>query len=124
MRKSQRKYSFFHLANATFMIFALLWLTISAPFVYNSQQKLAKPDKIAIASVSNIGNEEEPINPFDNNTEEKVPYNGNSFSEEYLHDTYETEYFPPTEWQSHKYESISTYIAFHGEILVPPPNAA
>jgi len=121
MRKNQRKYSFFRLAYVMFMIFALLWLTISAPFVYSSQQKLAKLNKMAIESVSSTGNEEEAINPFDNNTEEKVPSDGNSFSEEYLPDTYKTEYFSYIVLQSHKYENTSTYIAFHGEILVPPP---
>jgi len=121
MRTNYRKYSFLHPANIIFMIFALLWITVSAPFVYSCQQKLAKLNKMTILSVCNTGNEEGTPNPLDNNTEEKVATDGNSFSEEYLPNNYKTDYLSYIALQSPKCENTSTYIAFHGEILVPPP---
>ncbi len=68
-------------------------------------------------------NEEETANPFGNTTEEKAP-SSTSFSEEYLHDHHTTDYFFSTVLQYHKCENAGTYIAFHGELLVPPPNVA
>jgi len=119
--KSQRKYSLLHLTHVTFMILTLLWLTISTPFIYNTQQELAKLHKMANVSLPDAGNEEKETNPFDNSTEEKVPTDENSFSEEYLHDNYKTDYFSYKALQSYKCENTNTYLAFHDEILVPPP---
>lgn len=123
MKGTQKKYSFFQLASAVFMIAALLWLTISAPFVYAGQQEIAKQSKTANTNTAFPGNEEEASNPFGNTTEEKAP-SSSSFSEEYLHDHHNTEYFFSISSQSHKSENAGTYIAFHGELHVPPPNPA
>lgn len=121
MKKNHKKYGTHRLACVILMILALLWLTISAPFVYSNQKKLAELSKIA---TPNAGNEEEATNPFGNNPEEKVPADGSPLSEEYLTDNYKTAYFSSLVLEFHKYDSTSTYIAFHGEILVPPPNPA
>ncbi len=90
------------------MILALLWLTMSAPFVNAGQQLQAKYNTADTGSPL-AGTEEEAANPFGNTTEEKAP--GTSFSEEFLHD-------------HHKAENTDLYTAFHGELLVPPPNIA
>lgn len=123
MNRSKKKYSITQMASAVFMILALLWLTISAPFVFASQQEFAKQCK-AVASASQAdNNEEESSNPLGNSTEEKAP-SSSSFSEEYLHDHHHTDHFFSIALQYHKCENADTYIAFHGELLVPPPNAA
>jgi hypothetical protein len=106
------------------MILALLWLTISIPFVYASQQEMAKQNKAVNASTPIGNNEEEAANPFGNNTEEKTPNSGNSFSEEYLHNHHIEEYFSSVASQYHKSENAGTYIAFHGELHSPPPDVA
>jgi hypothetical protein len=62
-------------------------------------------------------------NPLGNASEEKAPTT-TSFSEEYLHDHYMTDHFFSIALQYHKCENAGTYNAFHGELLVPPPNAA
>ena len=104
------------------MIVALVWLTISAPFVFNCQQEQSK---IAKAQTPPGNNEEEAANPFGNSTEEKAPgTSNNSFSEEYLHDHHVTDHFLPVTPQYYTLQNAGTYIAFHGELLVPPPNAA
>jgi hypothetical protein len=105
------------------MILALLWLTISAPFVYASQQELSKKDKAAMCQSIQGCDEEEGSNPLGNATEEKNPNSGSSFSEEYLHDHHIEEYFFCIASQHYKCENASTYTAFHGEVQVPPPNA-
>jgi hypothetical protein len=102
---------------------ALVWLTVSAPFVYAAQQELAKHQKTEKAAAPLAGTEEESSNPFGNNTEEKTP-GSNTFSEEFLHDHHINSHFLIEISQYHKSENADIYIAFHGELLVPPPNAS
>jgi hypothetical protein len=123
MKGRKKTYVFRHLASSVFMILALLWLTISAPFVQASQQELSKQLSSADAS-SPIDNNEEETNPFGNNTEEKKPNSGNSFSEEYLHDLHADEHFFSITGRKHSHENSGVYTAFHGEVQVPPPNIA
>ncbi len=107
------------------MMAALLWLTISLPFVYAGQQEIAKQQQSENSSFPLTGNEEESANPFGNgnSTEEKAPGN-NSFSEEYLHDHHKEDGLFALAKQYRSCENARDYIAFHGELLVPPPNMA
>jgi hypothetical protein len=123
MKKNRKIYNGFQLASAIFMILALMWLTVSAPFINASQQEQAKLHKSANAGNPIAGNEEEAANPF-GGTEEKAPGNNGSVSEEYLHDHHIADHFFSIASQYHKCENAGTYIAFHGELLVPPPNVA
>lgn len=104
------------------MMLALLWLTISTPFAYACHQNLVKQGKIAKLP-PDAGNEDDATNPFGNNTE-KGPSDSSPFSEEYLHPANKIEYFLPREVKFYKCENSGIYTAFHGEIHVPPPNAA
>ncbi len=122
MKKNKRTYSYFQLVSSVCMILALLWLTVSLPFVYASQQELAKQEQSSNTGFPVSGNEEE-ANPF-GNSEEKAPSGSNSFSEEYIHDHHKSDYFFSIVLKHHKCESADTYVAFHGELLVPPPNQA
>lgn len=123
MKNIPQPYSFFHRVSAIMMIVALSWLTISAPFVYEQQQKIAKENSSGFANLPIAGTDEE-ANPFSGSTEEKAPKTLNTFSEEYLHDHHQSEYFLSIASQFHKGEDATTYIAYHGELLVPPPNKA
>jgi hypothetical protein len=120
MKKNRKKYSLFQLGSAVFMILALLWLTVSIPFVYASQQQQAKAERMANTGSPLSGNEEE-CNPFSNTTEEKTP-SSTSFSEEYIHDHHEHDAFISVILRYYKCENADTYVAFHGELLVPPPD--
>jgi hypothetical protein len=122
MKRNRRKYSRAQIASAVLMIAALLWLTISAPFVTAAQQQMAKMERVSDSPGPLAGNEEEAGNPFGNNTEEKAP--STSFSEEYIHDHHITHHFFSLASQYHKCEDAGIYVAFHGELLVPPPNVA
>ena len=121
MKRPKNTYSFSQMTSAIFMMMALLWLTVSIPFVYaNPQQQASDPVAKNISPLA--GNEEESATPFGNTTEEKAPTNSNSFSEEYLHDNHKSEHYFSIISQFHKSENATDYIAFHGELLVPPPN--
>jgi hypothetical protein len=124
MKKIPQPYDFFHHVSAIMMIVALSWLTISAPFVFEQQQKIAKQNTSSCANLPIAANEEEAANPFSGSTEEKAPKSLNTFSEEYLHDHHQSEYFFSIASQFHKCEDAGTYVAYHGELLVPPPNKA
>jgi hypothetical protein len=125
MRKRKKPYNIFQPGSAVFMILALLWLTVSTPFVYASEQKQAVQNKTFNTQSSPIdANEEDCTNPFGNTTEEKNPNSGNSFSEEYLHDQHIHDHFFSIDAQNYKCEDADTYTAFHGEVQVPPPNVA
>lgn len=125
MKRNQKPYSAFQAASAMFMILALLWLTVSAPFVFASQQQLAKQSNASSSATPlDSSNEEEVANPFGNSTEEKTPGNSSSFSEEYLHDHHMEEYFFSVTAQYHKCENDGTYLAYHGDLDVPPPDVA
>lgn len=124
MKRNQQPYSNLQMASAVFMMLALLWLTVSMPFVFANYQELDKQDKIANNISPLAGNEEESATPFGNTTEEKNSKSTNTVSEEYLHDNHASEYFISIASQYHKCENAGTYVAFHGELLVPPPNVA
>lgn len=105
------------------MAMALLWLTVSLPIVFESQKNLTKQEKTANAGTPLADNEEEAANLFGNTTEEKAS-GGSSLSEEYLHDSHINDLIFSVNLQHHKCENAGIYIAFHGELHVPPPNAA
>jgi hypothetical protein len=121
MKDTTTTYSVYRLASAVLMIVALLWLTVSLPVVYASQQEFAKLEKSANASSSDC-NDDDNANPYGNNTEEKAPTT--SVSEEYLHDHDKSDYFYSIISRIHKCESADAYTAYHGEVQVPPPNRA
>jgi hypothetical protein len=123
MKRARKTYNVFQLSSAIVMIVALLWLTVSAPFVNAAQQELAKH-----TTVTNTGDtpceEEETNNSLGNTTEEKKPSGNNSLSEEYLHNHHMDESFISIISQKHKCENAGIYVAYHGELDVPPPDVA
>ncbi|MGG9964045.1 hypothetical protein [Ferruginibacter sp. SUN106] len=123
MNTNKKTYSFFQNCSAIFMILTLFWLTISTAFV-TVPGTVAKKDKIEKNQSQSADTNEEESSPNNSTTEEKAP-SGSSFSEEYLHhhEIQEQHYFTIISTY-HKCENADTYIAFHGELLVPPPNRA
>ncbi len=102
------------------MFLTLLWLTVSLPFVYDAQQKLAKISMMATPVDDNPVENSEDANPLSSSVEEKVPSN-TSILEEYLHQDDES-FFSQNPGLSHiDKHSSDLYLAFHGELLSPPP---
>ena len=111
------------MASAVFMIAALLWLTVSVAFIVPAQLQLNNNISMATSEACN-GAEEDDGNPFGNTNEEKASGNGTSFSEEYLHDNHAADHFLSLVTRIHNSRNSGIYNAFHGEVHVPPPNAA
>jgi hypothetical protein len=120
MAKKHIYYSTYHKSSSILMILALLWLTVSIPYVFSAQKKLLSQEKQQTVPV-NSQQEEEAANPFASTTEEKTPSSGNTLSE-FLHETDLLKHPSRNLTRYYKYIRSSLYIAFHGELLVPPPN--
>lgn len=121
MKGKRKIFTPLQLLSAVFMILALLWLTVSAPFVASAKQQIANTEQVGDTEAPPSAGDGDSTNPFGNNTEEKSP-TSTSFSEEYLHDHHKSEAFFFVTTNFHKIENAGTYVAFHGELLVPPPN--
>jgi hypothetical protein len=123
MKKKNIIYKTPHRIASIFMILALLWLTVSIPFVYSAQQKMAEKEKAALTMHAASEKNGDGSNPFTNTTEEKTPSGAvNILSEEYLHHTDELFHIAGI-WLKHTGQyTVAEYIAFHGELLCPPPN--
>lgn len=115
MKKSSA-YTAFHIFSSIVMILALVWLTVSTPFVYAAQQEWARQQ-----TNNNCTSGDEDSNPFANTTEEKTP-GPNTLNEEYLHDTDEHPYVQDYKLTHNNHHSFDIYIAFHGELISPPPD--
>lgn len=125
MRQPVIKYSIVKKISAVLMVLALLWLTVSLPFVFASQQEFAKQGLSHVNAPLDAAEDEADgnANPYGNNTEEKSP-STTSVSEEYLHDHHKSDYFFSIISRTHKCENADAYTAYHGEVQVPPPNRA
>jgi hypothetical protein len=113
---SLKAYTIKHVLSAIFMAITLLWLTVSTSFVYSAQQK-----QLSAAKANSAQNaDEDATNPFANTTEEKTPSSAN-LTEEYLHHHEEQVYFTTVKLNHTHRHSYNVYVAFHGELLSPPP---
>jgi len=95
------------------MIMALLWLTVSTPFVYASQQAHQK-------EIQNQAKTGEDKNPFSTTTEEKNESSVSTLSE-YLHDLNAMNQDFTLLTRVYKCHTSDVYYAFHPELLSPPP---
>ncbi len=121
MKKNFKLYSPFQTVSAVLMIWSLIWLTISLPYIYESQQKMAKENSSMICDSSVAdSNEEESAGPV--GAEEKNPGSNTSISEEYLNHSHIDEHFFSSASKSYKCINSGVYIAYHGELDVPPPD--
>lgn len=119
MKKNKSYCNLFRKVSAIGMIAALVWLTISAPFVFHFQQELKKIEKAQ--ATKSPSTEKGDTNPFANTTEEKTS-SVNTFSEEYLHHSEENNLRTNKVFNQYSNLSESLYIAFHGELISPPPD--
>jgi hypothetical protein len=119
--KGKRTYSIGEQLSCVSMILMLLWLTVSAPFIVPDQQD-GKMANSAQADIPADNNEDSDTNPFSNTTEEKPESGANTLSE-YLHHMHEMVHCSTTLTTSYNWHASELYIAFHGELLSPPPEA-
>ena len=103
----------FRFTSAIAMVIALLWLTVSTPFVYHAQ-------KSAAAITATTTDEEAAANLLSNTTEEKSETSVNTLSE-YLHDHSFLHELYSVNLEPAGLLSVDTYIAFNPEAVSPPP---
>ncbi|MFN3298611.1 MAG: hypothetical protein ACK41Z_00305 [Sediminibacterium sp.] len=121
MRKATIIHIFLLKLNAIFFVLALMWLTVSTPFVMANQ--FNQDHLTSIESPIDNSGEEETANPLNSSSEEK-PHNCNSLVEEYLHHTSSLITISYTTLSHCIGLHVDSYHAYHGELLVPPPNKA
>lgn len=109
-------YSLGHMSAAVLMVLALLWLTVSTPFVYAAQQ-----DAIALKK-SSTEQSDSTQNPLSSTTEEKTEIGFSSLSE-YLHDIMQPEQHMEVMVKYEKCHSSGLYHAYHPDLLCPPPDS-
>jgi len=115
MKGKKKIFSTIQHGSAVFMIVALLWLTVSIPFV-NAAQEQQK------AAVERSGGQDRNTNPFSGTNEEKSE-TGVNMLQEYLHETHTTEHHFIIVSNPFKCHSADLYFAFHPELISPPPEA-
>ena len=115
MKRSQKIFSTRDTCSVLFMIMALLWLTVSTPFVYNAQQDLKR-------EIQKQAKDSDNNNPFSNTTEEKNESNANALSE-YLHDHPSLENNFTVLTRLYKRYPSNIYCEHHPELISPPPEA-
>jgi hypothetical protein len=115
MERSRQTLSTGRISSSIFMVLALLWLTISTPFVYQAQ-------KVQKETQKQTRQGDDKTNPFSNTTEEKNESGVNTLSE-YLHDplSIETDFTTLTRLYQ-RYPCI-IFPEHHPELLSPPPEA-
>jgi len=119
MNKTKPTYYLFkHKLSSVLMIVALLWLTISIPFVYAAQSS----QHALLVLLCEEQPEEGPTNPLANTTEERVESGPNNLSE-YLHEAHSLEHGFIILAKFEKCHADDLYFAFHPELHSPPPNA-
>ena len=118
MKKQRDLYGLRHFVSSWVMLLALLWLTVSTPFVFAAQQQRSDIQKQLFDPTP----EEECSNPFPNTTEEKTE-SGTSTLSEYLHDMAAQEHSFEILESFFKCHPSDLYFAFHPELLSPPPEA-
>ncbi len=119
MKKNRPSYDFFRKVSAISMIAALVWLTVSTPYIFRYQQDVKKAEIAKNNTPPSTDNEDN--NPFANTTEEKTS-SVNTMTEEYLHHHEDHKLFSHTIVNLFGNSSEALYIAFHGELISPPPD--
>lgn len=99
------------------MMLALVWLTVSTPFVYSAQQQVNSVSAVHTDDATDI---DDDTNPFANTTEEKTESGGNTLSE-YLHDMHQHLPYVAVAQKFSKCHPSDLYYAFHPELISPPP---
>ncbi|MEN9549099.1 MAG: hypothetical protein RIR12_1690 [Bacteroidota bacterium] len=121
MEKTAVTYSLFTKMAALFFGVALLWLTVSIYFTSNPAYKKQLIEWNADVEDTDFAPEED-ADSRNTNTEEKAPKSNGAISEEIFHESqFENKLFT-TLAPKHVMVNYSTYLAFHGEMDVPPPD--
>ncbi len=118
MSARNQTYTKQHVLSSIFMLLALAWLTVCLPYV-NENQQAAKVQTENTGTETEDSNSENPLN---NTTEEKTE-GGTSLLSEYLHDLYMLEQNSMLIVSYYKCHPSDLYLAYHPDLIIPPPEA-
>ncbi len=123
--KSKEQYTIKHLLSSLLMLFLLAWLTVCLPYVNESRsavkaQVVLSSEEVPETEDNRLLNDDS--NPLNNTNEEKSE-SGSSLPSEYLHHGFVLEHRFSHTVSLHKYHPSDLYIAFHPEMIIPPPEA-
>lgn len=118
MKKDQQLYQLKHITSSMLMLFLLAWLTVCLPYVSKSQQSL---DHQLENTTEDIPESDNSSNPLTNTNEEKTE--STSLVSEYLHDHFVIEHTFEEIASFRKYRPSALYLAYHPEMVIPPPEA-
>ena len=105
------------LTSGLFMILALLWLTVSTPFVYAFEKQAHS----ALTQPGDIDDSEDS-DPFSSTNEEKTENNSGALSE-YLPNGLQIDHPFTMILGFCKCRPADLYFAFHPDLISPPPEA-
>jgi len=104
------------IASSLLMVMALLWLTVSTPFIYSAQQQIEKQ------MIDTTPDDEADDAPLQTTNEERSE-NTTSTLSEYLHEAINVERPSVLISKYFKCYPSDIYFAFHPELISPPPEA-
>lgn len=117
----RRKYRILTITNSLVLMFSLIAILIGGPYAMAKQlADTFSHQKSAALPFSHT--DEEAQNPLNNTNEEKAS-GSNNLVEEYLHESNESHAVQTRLLFKFGNQDTRLYSAFHGELLVPPPNA-
>ena len=117
MTKKNKLYTFKDAVTSILMLVLLTWLTVCLPFV-NESQKMAKVQTEQTSDET----KDDGGNPLTNTNEEKSE-SGTSLLSEYLHEIPVLHHHFILLTTGFKGHPSDIYIAFHPEMIIPPPEA-
>lgn len=107
-----------------FMMMTMLWLTVSLPFI--AESRITSTIECKSSGCNDVMDNQQTEDtgfPQSSTSEEKGSEGSDNFNEEYLHH-HEGGVLPGlTDCRTTMHDlAQDAYCAFHGELLVPPPN--
>lgn len=100
------------------MVLLLVWLTVCLPHVAESRQHVGMQMQMTSEETPDADNS----NPLSNSTEEKSE-TGVSLLSEYLHHLFQMDHALTAIASMYKVHTSDLYLAFHPELIIPPPEA-
>lgn len=100
------------------MLLLLVWLTVCLPYVADSRQHVKIQMQMTGEETPNTDNS----NPLGNSTEEKSETDVSLLSE-YLHHLFQMDHALTAIASTYKLHPSDLYLAFHPELIIPPPEA-
>jgi hypothetical protein len=118
MRQKTPSFTIAHKIGSLLLMLALLWLSVSTPYVYRFQQKV-KAEKQAQTNAP----DEDSEGSLNNNINEEKSESGPNTLQEYLHEPLHLEHPSLAQVNEYGHFEQKASIAYHPELISPPPEA-